>query len=201
MSVAERAKPLSLVAGIVLAGAGLLSATMTWFTVSLTPGETAQGTIEVTGGAAAPTLTALSIAALALVAALAIAGPFFRVVLAVLEALIGASFIAATAASLSDPIGAAARQVTEATGISGRQSLESTISSINTHAWPVVSILAGVLLIALAALILLSSRLWPGSSRRYETARSADSNEPRSAVADWDSLSDGGDPTGAPEPR
>lgn len=196
MSASRRIKPLSLLAAAALAGLSLLAWAMPWFTVELAGPDAATTSIEVNGETAAPALAALSLAGLALVAALAIAGPFFRVVLAVLEALIGIGVIVSGVSALADPIAASAALVTETTGIDGRDSVASAVVAIGTGVWPAVAIVAGALMTVLGAAILATSRLWPGPARKYQAARPESADEPRSAVSDWDSLSDGDDPTG-----
>lgn len=198
MAVSHRIKPLSLLIAAALAGAGLLTWAMPWFTVRLSGSDTATTVIEVSGETAAPALAALSLAALALVAALAIAGPFFRVVLAILEALIGVSVIISGVGALVDPVAASAPLVTEATGIDGKESIAAAIAGISTGPWPIVAVIVGTLMFVLGVVILVTGRLWPGPTRKYQAVRFETVDEPRTTVSDWDSLSDGDDPTGEP---
>jgi hypothetical protein len=85
----RKLKNRSLLAGIVVSGLTLLAWTGQWFTLRLAASGAGRPTLAVTGDAAAPGLIALALAGLALVAALAIAGPVFRAVLGVLQAVIG----------------------------------------------------------------------------------------------------------------
>ena len=88
LPVSRRAKYLTLLALVVGSGLTLLASTQPWFVVHLTDVGEHSATISVAGSAAAPALTALSLAGLALAAALAIAGPVFRLVLASVAVLV-----------------------------------------------------------------------------------------------------------------
>jgi uncharacterized membrane protein (TIGR02234 family) len=191
----RRAKVLTLIAGIAVGGLTLLAWTMPWFVVTLVNASTQGGQLEVTGEHAAPALAALGLAGLALVGALAIAGPVFRVVLGVLEAAIGISVCLSAWGAITDPIAAAAPLVSEHTGISGSQSVSGLIESATPTPWPVATVLIGALSIVLGALIVVTAGRWPSRPSRYQAVRLEDAQEPRSAVSDWDSLSDGDDPT------
>jgi uncharacterized membrane protein (TIGR02234 family) len=193
--MARRLKAISLIAGVLLSAAALLAWTMTWFDVVLGGGEASQPHIPVTGEAAAPALAALGIAGLALVAALAIAGPVFRVVLGLLQAVIGACIGWSAWGAISDPVEASAPLVTEATGISGRHSIDALIDAASTTAWPAITVAVGALLIVTGIFVVATARRWPGAASRYQSVRFDDPDAPRSPVSDWDSLSDGSDPT------
>ncbi|MGI9825309.1 Trp biosynthesis-associated membrane protein, partial [Agromyces sp. Marseille-Q5079] len=94
-----RLKSIALLTGLLGAGLALLAWSQTWFVLRLV-GQEAQGaaaSIDVGGGVASPAMAALGLAGLALVAAIAIAGPVLRVVLAVIQVLLGGSIILAGA--------------------------------------------------------------------------------------------------------
>ena len=97
----------ALLAGVILGGW-----TQTWFDIELTTGQS----LAVTGDIAAPALTALALCVLVLLGALAIAGPFFRVVLAVIEAFIGVAVVYSAVLAVTDPASASAAAITTATG-------------------------------------------------------------------------------------
>ena len=208
---AARMKLPAILATVVGAGLALLSWSQTWFGLELTD-ATAQGageTIAVPGSVASPALAALGLAGLALVAALAIAGPVIRIVLGVLEVVLGGCVLLATWLTLGDPIGAVSPAVTDATGVSGSGPTADLVASADPTAWPVAAIVGGVLLVAAGVLVLATGTRWPASSRRYRAARLADAEEPVSnaargraasdrAIDDWDELSRGDDPTGEP---
>ncbi|TQL47992.1 putative membrane protein (TIGR02234 family) [Homoserinimonas aerilata] len=197
----RRIKSSSLIAGVLFAGLGLMAWTMPWFLVTLGGSESHRDVIEVTGETAAPAVAALSLSALALVAALAIAGPFFRIVLAVLEALIGACLILSGVLALAAPAAAVAPLITDATGIDGAESLAAVTTAIETTPWPAVAVIAGGLMVALGVVVLATATRWPVSGRKYQATRFESADAPRGAVSDWDSLSDGEDPTGEPDAR
>lgn len=201
----RRLKSTLLLAGIAANGLILIAWTQPWFTASLATDQTGGGTIVVGGDVAAPGLSALALAGLALVGALSIAGPAFRVVLGVLQALIGATVTLSSLLAIADPVSASAAAVTEATGVSGESSVAALVASVWASAWPYLAVALGLLGVALGVAIVVTVRRWPQSSRKYQAARfgeegrdAADpADEPRQpdAIADWDALSDGGDPT------
>ncbi len=185
----------------------LLAWTQVWITADvLQPGSAAK-TLAVTGSTAAPGLTALALAGVALAGALTIAGPVIRVVLGLLEILLGFSVGLAAALALGDPAGASAALITAATGIAGKESVtDGVVASVSTP-WPYLALVAGVTMAAAGLLILVTARRWPGPGSRYQTvrfaaadasgARATDaSGDPSSdAVDDWDGLTRGEDPT------
>ena len=184
----------ALLAGVILGGW-----TQTWFDIKLTTGQS----LAVTGDIAAPALTALALCVLVLLGALAIAGPFFRVVLAVIEALIGVAVVYSAVLAVTDPASASAAAITTATGVGGKESTSELVDTVSATPWPWFTLVAGVLVILTALLILVTSRAWPGSSRKYQAVRleepvtdGATPTKERSSVDDWDALSSGEDPTG-----
>ena len=55
--------------------------------------------------------------------------------------------------------------------------------------------MTGSWLIATGLFIVVTARNWPDAASRYQSVRLEEADAPRSAVSDWDSLSDGSDPT------
>ncbi|MFF1572138.1 Trp biosynthesis-associated membrane protein [Leifsonia sp. NPDC058292] len=163
------AKYLTLLLVVIGSGLTLLAATQTWFSVLLVPGAGHAGAIVVQGSAAAPALTALSLAGLALTAALAIAGPVFRIVLSLLGVLLGASILISAVSALAAPIQAASSAITGATGVAGDSSVDHLVERVDTQLWPSIAIAGGVVLILASAMALITFRLWPGPSKRYQT--------------------------------
>ena len=186
----------------------LLSWSQTWFELELTDAS-AQGTgeaIAVPGSVASPALAALGLAGLALVAALAIAGPGIRLVLGVLEVVLGGCILLAAGVSLGNPVAAVAPAVTDATGVSGSGPTAELVATAAATAWPVAAIAGGVLLVLAGVAVLVTGTRWPASSRRYRGARLADADGSAAhgaseraasdrAIDDWDELSRGDDPT------
>jgi hypothetical protein len=79
------------------------------------------------------------------------------------------------------------------TGVTGG-SVELT-RGIDVTAWPAVAVVGGIAIAVLGVLELLTSRAWPGSSRKYGTVSAERPRDSRSSVDDWDALSGGDDPT------
>lgn len=187
----SRLKVSLLLAGLAASGLVLVSWTQPWFLL-----EVAGGTpVTVTGETAAGALSALALAGLALGAALAIAWPVFRVVLGVLEVSIGGLVILSAVLALTDPVSASNAAITQATGVSGETSVRSLVDSVVVTAWPALTLVLGIVLVALGLLVAATSRRWPASSRKYQAARFENADGERSSVGDWDSLSEGRDPT------
>ncbi|SIN74241.1 trp region conserved hypothetical membrane protein [Agromyces cerinus subsp. cerinus] len=199
----------AIVATVVGAGLVLLSWSQTWFDLLIEASATG-GTgepIAVTGSIASPALAALGLAGLALVAALAIAGPGIRFVLGVLEVLLGGCVLLAASLSLSDPVASVSRAVTDATGVAGAAPTAELVASVTATVWPVLAIIGGALLVLAGLVVLLTGARWPASSRRYSDSRmaadgtaAAAAERPASdrAIDDWDGLSRGDDPTDDP---
>jgi hypothetical protein len=124
-------------------------------------------TVAMTGVAASANqgFGALAIATAAAGAALLLAGAMFRVILAVLIALLGASAVL-VAFFVTVPAGG--------------------------EGMTVVAIVAGALQVVVGVVIATTARRWPASATRYSRTRFAGSGDP---VEDWDALSAGSDPT------
>lgn len=187
----SRLKLYSLIAIAALAALIFAAWSQTWFTLSV------QGkAFPVSGQVAGAALSALALASLALIAALAIAGRFFRVVLGVLLALLGLCVVAVSAFALANPVVAATSAITKATGVAGSQSVAKLVTETSITAWPVVAIVLGALLVLLGLAIAPTARSWPESGRKYSrsrlTAAEGAANDP---VQEWDALSEGDDPT------
>jgi uncharacterized membrane protein (TIGR02234 family) len=210
---AARMKMPAVVTTIVGAGLVLLAWSQTWFTLVIDSGSGASTVdpIEVAGSIASPALAALGLAGLALVAALAIAGPGIRVVLGILEVLLGGCILLAAGISLADPVAAVSAAVTDATGVSGSAPTAALVASVTATLWPALAIVGGALLVLAGVTVLVTGTRWPASSRRYGGARltdDADAHADRDpatahgerpasdrAIDDWDGLSRGDDPT------
>ncbi len=191
----RRLKNLTLVGGIVLSGLVLLTWTGDWFDLTLDGKSASHTTLAVTGNTAAPALIALALAGLALVGALAIAGTVVRFILGVVEMLLGFIVSYSARVALENPAGASAALITGATGVSGNSSIIAMVTSVSVSAWPWLALLVGLLILALGVVIVVTARRWPGSSRKYQATASTTDEPGTNPVADWDSLSGGGDPT------
>jgi uncharacterized membrane protein (TIGR02234 family) len=210
---AARMKLPAVLATVVGAGLVLLAWSQTWFDLELADAaaHAAGDGIPVPGSVASPALAALGLAALALVAALAIAGPVIRIVLGILEVVLGGCVLLAVWLTIGDPVGAVSPAVTDATGVSGSGPTAELVASVDQTAWPVAAIAGGLLLVAAGIVVLVTGTRWPASSRRYRGVRLADESESASrpaggraasdrAIDDWDELSRGDDPTDATGP-
>jgi hypothetical protein len=181
---------------LVLLAAGLLGAalvlgawTQPWAQIALTDGRA----LPITGQDAAPAVSGIALAAVALVAALMIARPRLRIVLGIVQLALGAIIVALVAPQLLSSDAALRTSwpvISEATGIAGGAA-DSLIQTFAATGWPVAA-LAGGAVIGLAGLaVILSARRWPAPTAKYETA--AASTE--STAGAWDALSEGDDPT------
>jgi hypothetical protein len=190
----RRTKSVLIVVSLAFSVLALISWTQPWFTLTLTGGSSAAHSITAAGDAAAPAMPALTLAALALIAALTLAGKFFRRVLGVLEVLIGASILLAAVVALFDPVTASAKLVTKATGVSGEASVGSLVTSVGQTPWPWIAATLGVLITILGIALLAVGHRWPDSSRRFQSGAPAQGG-PGGTATDWDSLTGGTDPT------
>lgn len=197
---------LALILGVLVAsGIALLSWTQVWILADVATSGSARDSLEVTGSTASPALTALALAGLALGGALTIAGPVIRVVLGLLEVLLGFSVFLGAFLAVTDPAGASAAAVTAATGISGRESIEAAVIDPTVTAWPFLALAAAVLMALVGVAVVVTARRWPGPTTRYQAVRleparpagddAAAAAPTRDAVDDWDELSRGDDPT------
>lgn len=186
-----RLKLISLVGIALLAALIFADWSQTWFTLTV-QGKPFPVSGQVAGGA----LSALALASLALIAALAIAGRFFRVVLGILLALLGVCVIAVSAFAVGNPVVAATSAITKATGVAGTQSVAKLVTATSLTAWPVVAIVLGVLLTLWGLAIAPTARSWPDSGRKYSRSRLTPTDiESQDPVQEWDALSEGDDPT------
>ena len=198
---ARRLKTVALVAGLLLSGLTIIAWTQRWFVITLVPDELDGMTIGVDGDVAAGGLAGLGLAGLALFGAISIAGRVFRVVLAVLEMLLGAVVTLSAVLAVASPVSASSAAVTEATGVAGT-AVPGLVESAIVGFWPYAAVVLGVSQVVLGAVIVLTSARWPASSRKYRAVRfenehgtPPDVAPTGDAVTDWDSLSDGSDPT------
>src|SRR5690606_34606361 len=119
-------------------GIGIISSTQTWLTVvRADAGEP----ILVPGADALPLLAPLSLAVLALGAALSIVGLVLRYIFASL-ALFGAALLAWWPSEIifTIPVSAVAPVVTETTGLAGSSAITAVIASIAPSFWPTLAL-------------------------------------------------------------
>jgi uncharacterized membrane protein (TIGR02234 family) len=174
----------------------LLTTTQTWWTLHL-----ATRSLAIAGTVAGPALAALSLCTLVLAAALALAGPVFRLILGLLQLLLAFTIVFTTILSLANPDQPSESAVQTATGIAGSSSIDHLIRSVTLTPWGFVAVVLGFVAFLLGIWLLLSFRVWPAASRRYQAVRFQPADGPRDAVIDWDALSDGTDPTAEAGPQ
>jgi hypothetical protein len=187
---ARRLRLYTILAIGVIAGLSLLTTTQTWWTLHL-----ATESLPIAGTVAAPALAALSLCGLVLAAALSLAGPLFRVILAILQLLLAFTILLTTIMSLAGPDQPSASAVSSATGVAGSSSIAALIKSVALTPWGFLAVVLGLLAFLVGLWLLASSRFWPLPTRKYQAVRFAAADGPRDAVVDWDALSAGSDPT------
>lgn len=177
---------------VLLGGAVIVvGSTQTWLTAEL-----ADAALPVPGASASPVLQPLALATLALGLVLALAGVVLRHILGALALVLGATLAVVIAPlAFGAPVAAVASTVTEHTGLAGAEAVGELVRSIGATAWPILSLLAAVLVAAGGAIALATARRWKRSGRRYETAPTAPADGPLDAIDSWDDLSHGQDPT------
>jgi len=191
----RRARLIAVVATLAAGATGVISATQTWLTVVLADGSAEP--LLVPGSAALPVLTPLSLAALALGAALSIVGTVVRIVFGALGLAIAAvlGWLSAVTA-FAPPVTAVAATVSAATGISGVEGVGRLVESIGTTPWPALTLAAQIVLAAASLFTIVTARRWrSGADRRYRTAPGPAGSRPADAIDSWDDLSRGEDPT------
>ncbi len=190
---ARRIRMLALLLPVLAAAAAFLAWSQPWVSATLDDGR-----VVVAGGdVAAPALPPFALAALALVGALALAGPVFRVILGLLQALLGAGIIASGLLVASDPVAAAAPRVTEVTGVAGTEAVRALVTAVATTPWPAAAVIAGGAAVLIGIGIAATASRWPERTRRYDAARfaPAEGDGRLDRLDAWDALSDGDDPT------
>ena len=155
----------------------------TWFELDCGCLRAGRGeAIAVPGSVASPALAALGLAALALVAALAIAGPVFRSCSASSRSCSASASSLAVGVSLGDPVAAVAPAVTDATGITGAGPTAELVAAATATAWPAVGHRRRRAARARRDRGAGHRHRWPASSRRYRGARLADADAAEGAA-------------------
>lgn len=188
-----RAKLLSLGGVAIAGGVGLLAGAQPWVSFML---DGTHELVPVTGHEANPALSPVAIALVAAALALTIAGPIFRRVLGGLVALLGAGLVALTANVTTAPLAAVSGRITELTGLTGGTTTSSVVWS-QLSAWAWVSLVAGVIAAVIGVLIVVFGGRWVTGGRKYDSGKNAAARAGGGTdrISDWDSLSEGDDPT------
>jgi len=196
MRVTRRTKSLALLLVLATSAATFLGWSQEWSTLRI--GGQSPALVPVEGSVAAPALSALALSSLALAGALAIAGRALRVVLGILQALIGATVALTALAAVSGPVQAGQAAVTTVTGVAGSDAVTALVDGWTTTPWGPVTLVAGLASALTGVLVAITGPRWPTGRSRYD----APGDEPvrrivprEDPVAAWDSLSGGADPT------
>jgi len=195
MNVMRRGRSISAIGFLLAGGIGIISSTQTWLTVTRAD---AGEPILVPGADALPLLAPLSLATLALGAALAIVGVVLRYVFATFALLGGVLLMWWTAPIMTNPpVSAVAPVVTETTGLAGSSAIDTVISTISPSFWPALAFVGWFLLVLVSAFALVSAHRWKRGGKRFRTDVTAheSSDGPVDAIDSWDDLSRGADPT------
>lgn len=194
----RRARMLAVLGLLASGGIGTIASTQTWIEVILAD---AGDPLQVSGADALPLLAPLSLAVLALGAALSIAGNVLRQVIGALGLAAAVVLISGTVPLLSaPPISSVAPALTEATGISGDTTLSGIVDALEPTAWPMIAIVVWTVLALASVLILATAHRWQAGGRRYRQSEGAAPHsdaEPLDPIDSWDELSQGTDPTGS----
>lgn len=190
----SRLRGVTILALLALELLALLAWSQNWYVLHLA--GRAGGTIQVPGSSGGGAVLPLALTGLVLIAALALAGPAFRIVLGVLQALLGLCIALQAGISLHDPVATARTLITSATGIS--DGAARLVRSFGTSAWPVVALLAGILLVVAGLALAVTATRWPASTRRFQRNRLVPADRPMTTIEEWDALSEGDDPTAGP---
>lgn len=195
MSVVQRGRSIAVLGFLLAGGVGIISSTQTWLTVTRAdPGEQ----ILVAGADAVALLAPLSLAVLALGAALAIVGPVMRHVFAVFG--IGVSVLLGWSTAqilIAPPLSAVASAVTDATGLAGDAAVAEVVGSLAASFWPVLALAGWLILLLAGVFTLVTARSWKAGGKRFRTDgdAAAHGEGPVDAIDSWDDLSRGTDPT------
>ena len=194
-SRARRLRLYTIVAIGLVAVLTLLTTTQTWWTLHLEARS-----LPIAGTVAGPALAALALCTVVLAAALALAGPVFRLILGLLQLLLAFTIVFTTVLSLARPEQPSESAVQAATGVAGSASIGHLIRSVALTPWGFVAVALGVVAFVLGLWLVFTFRFWPTASRKYQAVRFQPADGPRDAVVDWDALSEGTDPTTDREP-
>ncbi|MBM7410946.1 hypothetical protein JOE38_000769 [Clavibacter michiganensis] len=196
MRVTRRTKSLALLLVLATSAATFLGWSQDWSTLRI--GGQAPALVPVAGSVAAPALSALALSSLALAGALAIAGRVLRVVLGILQALIGVTVAITAFAATAGPVQAGEAAVTTATGVAGSSAVAALVDGWSTTPWGPVTLVAGIASALTGLFVAVTGPRWPTRRSRYDAPDQAPARGivPREdPVAAWDSLSGGADPT------
>ena len=189
-------KAILLSLAVVVASLGLLASAQVWVRLELLPGAATVEALDVTGQDMNAAVTLISLAVLAAVLVLTIAGKAFRRVIGVLIALLG---VGLALTGMREPLEGASTKLEEVSGISG-DAQAALLNSMTVTSWPGVTIGIGALLVLVGIAVTVLSPRWKQGGRKYEAASEVQRKRVPGAatgdrISDWEALSDGDDPT------
>jgi hypothetical protein len=190
MRVTRRTKSLALLLVLATSAATFLGWSQDWSTLRI--GGQAPALVPVAGSVAAPALSALALSSLAL------AGRALRVVLGVLQVLIGATVALTALAAVTGPVQAGEAAVTTVTGVAGSAPVADLVVGWTTTPWGPVTLVAGIASALTGVFVAVTGPRWPTGRSRYDAPADAPARRivpTEDPVAAWDSLSGGADPT------
>jgi uncharacterized membrane protein (TIGR02234 family) len=178
--------------GLVAAGVVLLAVTRTWVTVAPPSTGVALSAIKVSGTDAAAAVLALAVVALVCSLAAAIAGGFARWIIGVVQLLVGVGVIGFSLPVLLSPATASSAKTSKSFGLE-----KVGAGAYDVSLWPWVAMFGGVLVLAMAVVLLVAGRHWSVAKRfeRHGSGHAVVTAETMDDVDRWDALTDGDDPT------
>lgn len=198
-------KRLSLLGPVVFAALAMIAWTQPWAHLVLDV-EGTSADITASGSDASLPVMALSLAALAGTAAMAMAQRSWRLILAILLVLLGAGIAVTASLAYGDPAAGLLAPVGEATAIGGENAIRQVIATgeVSGTAWPLIAAIGGVGVALSGAFAAITSRSWASGGRRFDrdasSEQEADEAVGDTRVSQWDALSAGDDPTDEESP-
>lgn len=191
----ESRRELGLAVGLCLVGSALvlLAVRRPWLSYASSGDLTIRGlTTEVRGTAVAGAAQALSLVGIAGVIAIAATKGVGRVVVGAIVALAGVLVVA----QVVDLLGSGLGHRLATSGCHGRCLLsQEQYDASPTWAWPVLTLVGGLLMAAGGVLVAWRGRRWAALSSSYEVPTAREAQPPVTDKGTWDALDRGDDPT------
>ena len=195
----RRELTLAVLGSALAGGLALSSSSQTWVRATVLRQPPLPPTSGVlTGGQAAPLVSACGLLLLAAAVAVIAVRGVARAAVGLLVAVAGGALAWSGFAGVTGRIDVDAADVGAALGLE-----DSRVTTAVDAGWPVVALVAGVLAVLVGLLVVLRGRSWPGMGRRYERGTGdAAPSAPRRPVSEedrhqaaWKALDRGEDPT------
>lgn len=188
---------------LVLAIALIVVITRVWVMFTLTPDIGTEPQIAVTGSDGNGALMPVTIAILAMAVVLSIAGRVLRMIIGVLLTLFGVwvawSVWSATLTGETQLFTFGQRLIAESTGLV-TSSGDGVVERIETSVWPIIAVVLGALIVVTGIAVLVFGWRWTTGGKKYETKHETSTSKSLQQgsvdrISDWDSLSEGYDPS------